>query len=327
MRVLYRKLIKSLYNGGMNDVKIGSNHSQRPNVREQSRCCETATIIKITLIIAGLLLISASIVSYFYHLNSTVVYSMGGGGALLILGSIVGSIIHCVCLIKARAKTIEEARLKVKKDEAILDDKKKWLELAGKGDMQAIEEALKNNTLSANLDQLLYVAVKNCQKDLVSFLLDKGANPNPDEGHSILHVAAGSDEVKSLEIMEVILTKKPELVSLAVGSSKVTPLHLAANRGEIKKDIYQKKIRLLIEKRADVKTKDSKDDTPLHNMALGTFTEPPDIEMIELLVAKGAQWDAINQEGKTPLQIAMKFQSQWCKSQAIKPRLKALKKK
>jgi ankyrin repeat protein len=79
----------------------------------------------------------------------------------------------------------------------------------------------------------------------------------------------------------------------ARNESKDTPLHLAAESGELKV------CELLADQGADVNTPDAAGDTPLHKAASGGNPR-----VVRLLLDRGAKPDARNAAGKTPLDLA-----------------------
>lgn len=82
---------------------------------------------------------------------------------------------------------------------------------------------------------------------------------------------------------------------------ETTPLHVAASKGNV--DV----VRLLLENKANVHVRDKyRKDTPLHKAAWGEPCE----EIIDLLVAAGADVNAVNKANELAIQLAIEGQRQ-----------------
>ena len=121
---------------------------------------------------------------------------------------------------------------------------------------------------------------------------------------AVLLVGCGPS-VPDLSIHEAVINRDIEAVKqhLAAGTNVDekdgvgwTPLHYAAVEGN--KEVVE----LLITKGADVNAKDDQSgETPLHFAAFSGHKE-----IVELLIAKGADVNAKDDDGKTPLDSAIR---------------------
>lgn len=112
-----------------------------------------------------------------------------------------------------------------------------------------------------------------------------------------LHLLAESDDYETIEtILTHIEEKHPDKLYAIINAKNgydVTPLHLAAGRGEM--DM----VKCLVSKGADVDTKDANNRTPLYwAIESGRF------DMVKLLIDRGADIDAKDEDGNTPLYVA-----------------------
>ena len=150
---------------------------------------------------------------------------------------------------------------------------------------------------------------------IVKLLLLHGADPNAvhRDGTTVLHLAA---DIMDPEIFELILEKSDS--SMMTDSKEWTPLHHAVLAAQ------PKIVNLLLGLGADPNVGDMHGDTPLHisivsqlmdveklNVILNltpTFVAPTDsqrAEVVDLLLDNGANMDAQDNDGRTPLQYAM----------------------
>ena len=147
------------------------------------------------------------------------------------------------------------------------------------------------NEKDANSCTALYTAANEGHRDLVIFLLEKGAEVNAKHnlrGYTPLHCAA---EKGYIEIVKILLEKGADVN--AKNTENYTPLHVAALQGHI--DI----VKILLEKGADVNAKDTEDSTPLHFAA-----QAGNMDIIEILLGKGADANVINSSGKRALEVS-----------------------
>jgi len=166
----------------------------------------------------------------------------------------------------------------------------------------------------------LHIAVDQNHQDVVTFLIEKGANVNEkdDSGYEPLHlinskavgvllIEKGSDintrnengqtplHLAAMwnhkEAAAILIEKGADLNARDNGGQ--TPLHEAASQS--RKDVTA----LLLKKGADVNAKDNEGQTPLHFAASLYYKD-----VAEFLIENGADVNAVNNDGKTPLHIA-----------------------
>lgn len=154
----------------------------------------------------------------------------------------------------------------------------------------------KVNTESNFVLRLLGDAARwNGNIEIVKFLVSKipDADLKSKAGRGVLFQAAGN---QNIEVVKFLVSKGMDVN--AKGSKGETSLHSAAYHGNVEVAEF------LISKGADVNAEViERDDagTPLH-WAAGTLK----IEAAKLLISKGAEIDAKNDEGMTPLYVAVK---------------------
>ena len=162
----------------------------------------------------------------------------------------------------------------------------------------------------------LHKAAREGDADRVRKLLDAGADVNVRNAdkqrlqYTPLHWAA---HFGHLEIAELLISRGADLD--AEDPAYSTPLYLAAEEG------HPKVVEFLISKGAEVNVKTSKSgDTPLHRAAWGpvvrrfgkqaeTFGADPEQDyegIVAFLIAKDAEINARDNDGKTPLDLAIK---------------------
>lgn len=169
------------------------------------------------------------------------------------------------------------------------------------GDIQAIRKrALDEPGYLVARDYLndtpLLSAISFDNRELVQFLLQRGADPNVavDDGYTCLLIAIESDAAVSVEIVATLIAARADIHQS--GTNGWTPLHMAAARGRAEK------AQLLIDAGANVNQRKEIDaeETPLMEAA---FTGQA--ETVQLLLDNGADAsmrDTIQK--RTPLGIA-----------------------
>lgn len=146
----------------------------------------------------------------------------------------------------------------------------------------------------------LHFAVQGLAVSCVKELLEHGAIPNSSQVYTEtpLHIAAA---LGSSEIISHLLDHNAA-VDVQCGFDKVTPLHLAAGEGD---PIC---CQLLITKgQASVECRNHKQQTPLHLAALSQCAET-----MELLLKAGANPNAMDIDGRTPLHSSIVKATRTC---------------
>ena len=174
------------------------------------------------------------------------------------------------------------------------------------GKLKEVESILSMFRVDINCIGGRYQATPLCEagikghKELVTLLLNKGANPNKadDKGRTPLHWSAVRGRKN---IVHLLLDggSDPNIGAKCGG----TPLHWAAQFG------YKYVVKLLIDKGAEVSIADRDGDTALH---LAAFFGKKDV--VELLLDKGADPKAQNDTGSTPLSHASHHGENSCDS-------------
>lgn len=267
-----------------------------------------STRLKVAGIAIGLLLAGLAVAFHFLHINALAVYTTSALGATLIIGAAVWMMIDRIRQSKNGAEG-----LKNKKNQ----EKIEWFKKVGQGKTKEIERVLGKGLKIADLNAMLVIAVQNGHTDMIKLLINKGADPQRDDGdRHLLHRALQlrfQNFDKTIEIVQILLDNFPSLVNVTMES--VSPLHVACNCSHIPKDKGHKVIKLvqlLMSKGADVGAQDSKYNTPLHVVAQGGLgAMPPQVEMIKLLINYGVNLNVTNDDGKLAANIAQEKYPDW----------------
>jgi ankyrin repeat protein len=159
----------------------------------------------------------------------------------------------------------------------------------------------------------LHFAAQINSKDVAELLLANGANVNARDngGYTPLHWAANEC---SIDVTKLLLANKAEVSAKA--KDGYTPLHFAAQMFS-----YKQVAELLLAKGAEVNARNADGETPLHvvvreplkMIGLGSviggdlkfMLEGGNTSVVELLMDKGADVNAKDNNGKTPLREAL----------------------
>jgi ankyrin repeat protein len=169
----------------------------------------------------------------------------------------------------------------------------------------------------------IHYAVRNGNTERVSQLLDSGSDVNATESSRAAEVFYGGKRLEytplhwaaflgDLEMVQLLISKGAELNP--IDPSWGTPLHLAAEQAQVEV------VKFLLRKGARVNlTNPSWGHTPLHRAAwgpvirrfgqeaqdLGADPNPDYKKIVAILVAEGAEINARDHEGETPLDQAI----------------------
>ena len=135
----------------------------------------------------------------------------------------------------------------------------------------------------------LHSAVRTQDLSIITFLLDKGADPNvtnTKKKYTPVHLAARRGNI---EILQLLLDKggNPN----ALDNEQNSPLHDASNV-EI--------VEILLKNKAEISARNKDGDTPLHVAA-----RKEDLKVIQLLKSNGASLFMTNNKEETPLAVAI----------------------
>lgn len=152
---------------------------------------------------------------------------------------------------------------------------------------------------------LQYAALAG-NKAMFMFLLSRGAKVDilTPKGESLLHITPPLNN-NCLDILKAAIDRR--LNVNAISSQGWTPLHQTVYTGtgalDLESDMTREYVELLISHSADINayTVSAIAETPLHLATRANIFRPP---LVSLLIALGANINALTNEGKTPLHLA-----------------------
>lgn len=133
---------------------------------------------------------------------------------------------------------------------------------------------------------LLHLAVKDGEKDMVSFLLSKRADPNARD-ISMETPLLETHYQQDIEMMKILLQAGGRVNDAY--SNNETLLHFAVRRNNIKE------VRLLLANGANVNSRSADGETPICNLGAGN------IEIVKELINNGADINARDNHGRYPI--------------------------
>jgi uncharacterized protein len=209
---------------------------------------------------------------------------------------------------------------------------------ADEGSLAAVQLLLENG---ADVGSALLLTAQSDNLDLARELIKAGADPSAycsQQGWTPLHGAAYGVQ----KDMALLLLDNGASIHAVTEPCKESALHLAIHPADYyfrdNADRYHEKekhrltlVKFLMDRGADVMTKDSKGNTPLHTFFASGF-ETPDAEaldtilaMLQSLIERGADVKSTNDKGQTPrdIVIALRYRDRDPKKliEIIDPRL------
>jgi ankyrin repeat protein len=240
---------------------------------------------------------------------------------LLLFISLVSAIFAEETIDDKKAKLMEAARKYVKSQQSPISHSKETtqlIEAVKEGNLPSVKTSLANGAdikvKNRKGDTLLFLAIEKGHTEIVGFLLDNGFGINDEDpiGRTTLLAAAYCGHT---EIVKLLLDKGAEVNPK--NDYGFTPLMAAADNG------YLEIVKLLLDKGADVNTKHKTGNTALIGAAergfprTGLFPKkrtevnPQEqnnrMEIVKLLLDKGAEVNAKNENGYTALIAAAEF--------------------
>ena len=163
-----------------------------------------------------------------------------------------------------------------------------------------ISEGADIHTKSKHGWPALHWAVGTGQKDVVELLIAKGADVNATDwgGQTPLHWAVRKNSDSRKRLLEFAADMDGTRIGIKVADIKSLKQSMSLQSSK-EAEMSKEVVRLLIAEGADVNAKNRYGDTPLIEAAKGA-----DLEIVELLVACGADVNAKGKDGVTPLDNA-----------------------
>ncbi|KAJ5177912.1 ankyrin [Penicillium coprophilum] len=167
---------------------------------------------------------------------------------------------------------------------------------ASKGSLDLMKDILsKSKQLSKRKnesgDDLLFIAIKNKQEDVVRFLLTKNADLSikDGQGSTLFHSATESGLLKTVECL---LKRKPGLIN-EKNTENETALVIAFRKGD------ENVISLLLENKANIDVRDNDGRT-----ALQSACRQSSLYIVQRLLNEGAKPTTTSDDNETPLHLA-----------------------
>ncbi|MDA0052683.1 ankyrin repeat domain-containing protein [Brachyspira hyodysenteriae] len=196
-------------------------------------------------------------------------------------------------------KYYEIKKLLLSEDSNNIDGYDELMNAISKGDMKALEKLVKDDTdLNKQYDKItpLGLAVARNDKEMVKFLVEKGADINLEDGYGYTPLIIAM-KYRNIGLAKDIIDLKPDLNAICSATGD-TPLTYLVDKVKFGSDICY----YLIKNGADVNKKNNNGDTPLivsvQNFILS-------YGMLGVLINMGADYNIKNKEGKTAMDIVI----------------------
>lgn len=168
------------------------------------------------------------------------------------------------------------------------------------------ENLLKNNLITCKtfniVRELIQKEFKIRRKEVIKILLDYNVNTNASDykKNTILHLLANDTSMDDdiITIFELLLSKGANINAKNVNG--LTPLHIAVRNRSLKIDF----IKLLLKHKVNIDSVDEDGKTPFHLLCKNSWSDRKNEEIIDILISAGADIDARDKHGLSPLYTA-----------------------
>ncbi|MBW5411152.1 hypothetical protein E6A50_12345, partial [Brachyspira hampsonii] len=197
-----------------------------------------------------------------------------------------------------KKKYYEIEKLLSSEDSNNIDGYDELMNAVSKGDMKSLEKLIKDDTdLNKQYDNItpLNLAAARNDKEMVKFLVEKGADINLEDGYGYTPLMKAIDYY-NIGLAKNIIDLKPDLnaVCSATGDTPLTYLVNAKKYGGGADLCYY-----MIKNGADINKKNKEGNTPLM-IAAASYN----YGIVGVLVNMGADYNIKNKEGQTAIDIA-----------------------
>ncbi|MEI0490602.1 ankyrin repeat domain-containing protein, partial [Brachyspira pulli] len=197
-----------------------------------------------------------------------------------------------------KKKYYEIEKLLSSEDSNNIDGYDELMNAVSKGDMKALEKLIKDDTdLNKQYDNItpLNLAAARNDKEMVKFLVEKGADINLEDGYGYTPLIIAM-KYRNIGLSKNIIDLKPDLnaVCSATGDTPLTYLVNVNKYGGVSDLCYY-----MIKNGADINKKNKEGNTPLM-IAAASYN----YGIVGVLVNMGADYNIKNKEGKTAIDIA-----------------------
>ncbi|MEI0699012.1 ankyrin repeat domain-containing protein [Brachyspira intermedia] len=196
-------------------------------------------------------------------------------------------------------KYYEIEKLLLSEDSNNIDGYDELMNAISKGDMKALEKLVKDDTdLNKQYDKItpLCLAAARNDKEMVKFLVEKGADINLEDGYGYTPLIIAM-KYRNIDLAKNIVDLKPDLNAICSATGD-TPLTYLAREVWFGTDLCY----YMIKNGADVNKKNDNGDTPLIvavQNVVGSYG------MLGVIINMGADYNIKNKEGKTAMDIVI----------------------
>ena len=196
-------------------------------------------------------------------------------------------------------KYYEIEKLLSSEDSNNIDGYDELMNAVSKGDMKVLEKLIKDDTdLNKQYDKItpLGLAAARNDKEMVKFLVEKGADINLEDGYGYTPLII-SMKYRNIDLVKDIIDLKPDLNAICSATGD-TPLTYLVREVWFGTDACY----YMIKNGADVNKKNKDGDTPLIvavKNVVGSYG------MLGVIINMGADYNIKNKEGKTAMDIVI----------------------